>query len=216
MASSIVHLAITSEVAKRISFRDIDRLRFGAVVVDAGAGGNIAGNSHLKINTPDGKMKSYDFDKYREMFGKRMLEDDLYMGYYLHLVQDILYRHFVYDIYHWNPTIPGNVERLHKDYRIVNQYIIQKYHLKNDLIVPDHFDEEALCQICAFETDRLMQDMNAYFQPVEEEPIFFFTKEMSDEFIAEAVEFCTEEVKKLRDGKPGIDILTYAWKRAGV
>jgi len=36
MASSIVHLAITNELAKRVSFSDTSRLKFGAVVVDAG------------------------------------------------------------------------------------------------------------------------------------------------------------------------------------
>ena len=62
-----------------------------------------------------------------------MREDDFYLGYYLHLVQDVLYRRFVYDKYHWNPMIPGNVERLHRDYAIVNGYIIKKYNLVNDL-----------------------------------------------------------------------------------
>lgn len=65
----------------------------------------------------------------------------------------------MYDRYHWNPTIPGNVERLHKDYQIVNQYIINKYELKNDLAVPEGFDEEALKQISAFDTSRLMNNL---------------------------------------------------------
>lgn len=52
-----------------------------------------------------------------------MKTDDLYLGYYLHLVQDICYRHFVYDKYKWNPMIPGNVEKLHKDYSIINIYV---------------------------------------------------------------------------------------------
>ena len=216
MASSIVHLAITNELTKRLSFSDTNRLKFGAVVVDAGIGGNKYGTAHMKVNVLDGKMKTYDFDRYREMFGERMLQDDLYMGYYLHLVQDSLYRHYVYDGYHWNPTIPGNMEHLHKDYQIVNQYIINKYQLKNDLSVPEGFEDEALNQISSFDTEGLMKDMSSYFLSVEEEPIFFFTKEMSDEFIGEAVEYCENEVKKLRGGEPGIDMLAYAWKRAGV
>ncbi len=216
MASSIVHLAITNELTKRLSFSDTNRLKFGAVVVDAGIGGNKYGTAHMKVNVLDGKMKTYDFDRYREMFGERMLQDDLYMGYYLHLVQDSLYRHYVYDRYHWNPTIPGNMEHLHKDYQIVNQYIINKYQLKNDLSVPEGFEDEALNQISSFDTEGLMKDMSSYFLPVEEEPIFFFTKEMSDEFIGEAVEYCENEVKKLRGGEPGIDMLSYAWRRAGV
>ena len=95
MASSIVHLAITNELTKVIDFSDSARLKFGAVVVDAGAGGNQYGNTHMKIFVEDGKKKTYNLDRYREMFGERMLKDDLYMGYYLHLVQDALYRHYV-------------------------------------------------------------------------------------------------------------------------
>ena len=51
---------------------------------------------------------------------------------------------------------------------------------------------------------------------MDEEPIFFFTKEMSDEFITEAVEYCAKEVEKLRNGEEGIDMFEYAWNRAGV
>ena len=119
MASSIVHLAITNELTKRLPFTDKNRLLLGAVIVDYGDGGN----SHLKINVCDDKKKTYNFDRYRELFGERMLTDDFYLGYYLHLVQDSLYRHFVYDKYHWNPMIPGNVEKLHNDYSIVNYYV---------------------------------------------------------------------------------------------
>ncbi|MCR4642377.1 MAG: hypothetical protein K5697_10155 [Lachnospiraceae bacterium] len=216
MASSIIHLAITNELTKQLTFSDVARLKFGAVVVDAGVGGNQYSNTHLKINVQDGKKRTYDLDRYRELFGDRMLTDDLYMGYYLHLVQDSLYRHYVYDRYHWNPRIPGNVERLHKDYEMINQYVINKYGLKNDLIVPDSFEDEALNRISAFDTERLMRDMASYFSTVDEEPIFFFTKEMSDEFIEEAVGFCVEEVKKIRNGERGIDMLMYAWKRADV
>ena len=57
MASSIIHLAITNELTKRLSFTDVSRLEFGAVVVDAGVGGNQNGNSHMKINVQDGKKK---------------------------------------------------------------------------------------------------------------------------------------------------------------
>ena len=58
--------------------------------------------------------------------------------------------------------LPGNVERLHKDYEIINRYVINKYGLMNDLMVPDRFEDEALNQISAFDTEGLMQDMNSY------------------------------------------------------
>ena len=212
MASSVVHLAITNELTKKIDFNDINRLKFGSILVDAGS----YGKSHLKINVLDGKKKCYDFDRYRQMFGERMLSDDMYLGYYLHLVQDALYRHYVYDRYHWNPMIPGNVERLHKDYSIVNYYVVAKYRLENDLVVPEGFENEDINLIDSFDIAKLMTDMCSYFLPVEEEPIFFFTKEMSDEYIEEAVDFCINEVENLRKGLQGIDMLEYAWARGTV
>ena len=48
MASSIIHLAITNELIKRLSFIDANRLKCGAVVVDAGVGENKYGNAHMK------------------------------------------------------------------------------------------------------------------------------------------------------------------------
>ena len=211
MASSIVHLAITTELARRVSFSDENRLKFGSVVVDAGVGGNETGNAHMKVHVLDGQKKTYDFDRFREMFGERMLSDDLYMGYYLHLVQDALYRHYVYDIHHWNPRIPGNVERLHRDYQIVNPYIINKYQLKNDLVVPADFDKEDLTTICSFDTARLLKDLEYFFTPTEDGDIYFFTREMTDEFISEALAYCEREVDKVRKGEKGIDMLDYAW-----
>ena len=209
MASSIVHLAITNELIKRYSFRDVHRLKYGSVIVDAGYNGN----SHLKINVFDGQKKTYDFDSFRQMFGEKMREDDFYLGYYLHLVQDVLYRRFVYDKYQWNPMIPGNVERLHRDYAIVNGYIIKKYNLVNDLLIPENFSEEIINNLCSFDAEDFRKRMDSYFIPIEEQDIFFFTREMSDEFIGEAIDLCLHEIKCLEKNESGIDMYEYAWTR---
>ncbi len=44
MASSIIHLAVTKELTKRYKFKDENRLKFGAILPDAGRGKD----SHLK------------------------------------------------------------------------------------------------------------------------------------------------------------------------
>ena len=135
------------------------------------------------------------------------------MGYYLHLAQDALYRQFVYVRHRWDPTIPGNIERLHRDYSIVNGHVVAKYGLQNDLTVPEGFEREDVNHLCDFDVDGLLESMDSYFRPVEDEPIFFFTREMTDEFIAEAADFCVREVEKLRRGEPGIDMTAWAWNR---
>ena len=210
MASSIIHYAITCELNGKRQFKDRQRLILGSVLADAGYNGN----SHLKIPVAGGHKRTYDLDGYRKMFGSLMREDDLYLGYYLHLIQDIIYRHFVYDKYHWNPLIPGNVEKLHRDYAIGNYYVVGKYGLKNEIVVPADFEKEPINRICAFDLDGLARNMDSYFVPVKEEDIFFFTREMTDEYIAEAADYCVKELDDLDSCKDGTDSYVYAWKNA--
>ena len=207
MASSIIHLAVTNELTKRHEFKDIDRLKFGAILPDAGDG--II--SHLKKSVCGQSKKTYDFERFRAEFGKLMKIDDLYLGYYLHLVQDLCYRHFVYGRYNWDPSIPGNVEKLHKDYSIINNYVVSKYHLRNNVTIPADFENEAINGICVFNTDWLMAVMAEYFKPTSEHEIFFFTREMADEYIKEATEACLAELNALKMGRGLISSFESAW-----
>ena len=208
MASSVIHYAITSELIKQRHFNDPDRLKLGSVLPDAGYNGN----SHMKISVSGGHKKTYDFESFRREYGELLNRDDLYLGYYLHLIQDVVHRHFVYDKYHWDPTIPGNVEKLHKDYAIGNYYVVRKYGLKNDLRVPKGFENESINRICNFDIEKLVRDMESYFIPVPDETVFFFTKEMTDEYIAEAVDACLCEMDNLEEHKHGMDGYSAAWE----
>lgn len=207
MASSTIHLAITNELIKRHRFQDPNRLKFGSVLPDAGT----KGDSHLKVFIWGLHKRTYDLDFFRERFGSLMKQDDLYLGYYLHLVQDLCFRHYLYDRHHWNPSIPGNVDKLHRDYAIGNSYIIHRYRLCNDLVIPDQFEKEALNELCQFDIKWLLQSIGEYFEPVEDDGIFFFTREMTDEYIAEAVKLCLKEMEALSCGKGFIDSYDNGW-----
>ena len=207
MASSIIHLAVTNELIKRHDFQNPTRLKLGCILPDYG----VDGNSHLHVKTWGLNKKTYDFDEYGRLFGELIQRDDLYLGYYLHLVQDILYRHFVYDKYHWNPFVPGHVEKLHMDYRIGNCYVIRKYRLQNDIVISEGLDQEPLNALCRFDTDWLLNAMNEYFMQDVDGEIFFFTKEMTDEYIALTVEFCLAELDRM-DREGGLmDAYENAW-----
>ena len=62
-----------------------------------------------------------------------MKQDELYLGYYLHLIQDIFYRYFIYSEHDWNPTIPGNIDHLHRDYAITNWHVVNRYKLNKEM-----------------------------------------------------------------------------------
>lgn len=78
-----------------------------------------------------------------------MLCDTLYMGYYIHLAEDLVYRDFIYNRYKWSPMENGRlsqkkVDGLHNDYRLLNKYVKEKYNLKNDIKIPHDIAEEEL------------------------------------------------------------------------
>ena len=209
MASSIMHLAVINELARRLHFRDLNRLRFGAVLPDAGE----KDESHLKISVCGSNKQTYDLENFRSRFGALIRTDDLYLGYYLHLLQDMVYRHFVYDRYHWDPTIPGNVEKLHNDYAITNHYVAGKYGIQDDLTVPEKIDTELICELCCFDIHGLMSALTKSYHESHEGEIFFFSKEMADEYIAEAAKECLSELEAVSYGGKLTDSYDNAWEK---
>ena len=209
MASSIIHLGITNELIKRHSFRDVDRLKLGVVLPDAVED---SADSHFKIRLADSDRRTYDLNRYRKLFGECMKNDDLYLGYYLHLIQDLKFRHFMYDTYRWNPYVPGNVDRLHRDYALSNFYVIKHYGLKKDLKVPEDIRQEPLYRQVQFQAESQVKEIEESFAPMEEEEPFFFTAAMADEFIDLAVSACLEELEAMEKGQPGTDMYENAWE----
>lgn len=210
MASSTVHLAIIEELLRKREFNDPDRLRFGSVLPDFRKGGNSHFSKHFGVGT----KKTNDLNGFREMFLEKMHSDDLYLGYYMHLLQDIGYRHFVYDVHGWDPLTAGNVDRLHNDYAIVNPYIVSKYGLDREIVLPKGFWDEPLCKIAEFDTDMLLKSMKEFVTTKTEGEIFFFTHEMTDAFIADSVKVCMEELDRMERGEPMSDSDALAWEKA--
>lgn len=209
MASRIIHLAITDRISKKYKCKDKNRLELGSILPDAVT----SGNRHLKISISDGTKKTYDLTGFRSSFLAQILQDDLYLGYYLHLVQDLYFREFVYHRHHWDQLPPGNVERLHNDYALINQYVIQKYALSNNITIPVSFDEEPLNRLGCFSICEFLTDMKTDFQSCPTGTIFFFTREMADEYIAYACEKCEQEIYSLFNDSDCLDEAMLAWQR---
>lgn len=211
MASRIIHLAITNELSQQYEFSNIDRLYFGTIIPDGVSSCQEYILSHFKLRISDTGKRSYNLTEYKEKFGNLLKVDDLYLGYYLHLIQDLLYRHFMYDRYHWNPKPDGNIERLHDDYKQINAYVISKYGLHSDIHVPNGFASEKINEIADFEPDRFIQELKNDFERIEYKERFFFTDNMVDEYIQWAVEYCKKELAALENGSYYFDEYEWSW-----
>lgn len=209
MASSIMHVAISTGVLRE--FPDIERNRFllGSMFPDAAG----PGNGHRKINVCNGTKKTYDLPGFRRQFAEQLKHDPLYLGYYLHLVQDLVFRVYVYRTHHWDPMPEGNRERLHNDYAITNSYIIERYGLTPDLELPEGIASEPLFADENFDLGGFLESYHTYFGKKVDGDIFFFTKEMADECIAMCLSRCIAEVQAIRTGTGFIDEIEYAWDR---
>ena len=211
MASRILHLAVLEEVMKQVNIRDKNRFRLGCILPDAYNPAVPKADSHLKVFVCGKSKKTYDLDRFRSLFTAEIKEDELYKGYYLHLIQDLIFRELVYDKYKWNPTIPGNVQRLHNDFRLTNSYVIEKYGVENNIQLIGDMKREKLYSLYPFEAEAFLCDMQHDFQARCERDYFFFTEQMADEFVECATETCIKELMALEDGKYYVDAYDYAW-----
>lgn len=211
MASRIMHLAIAGEIAKKIDIQDINRFRLGIILPDAYSAGINTAISHLKTKILNETKVTYRLAYFRETYHAEILQDSLYLGYYMHLIQDILYRKFVYDEYKWNPMPKENVERLHNDYRLLNTYLIKKYGVSNELDIPNEIEKEKLFDIYPYDLQQLRNDLQDDFRTCQEEKEFFFSTHMADEYIRRTISKCVLEIDALRNGGFLIDEESYAW-----
>lgn len=202
MASSMIHLAITHLLDETISFSDPTRLYLGCVLADAG----VSGNTHLKKEIAENTY-TYDLLYYRKRFERNMECDDLYKGYYLHLIQDMIFRKFLYEEHHFSSLIPGNVEALHHDYSILNPFIIQKYHLNSAMVQNISLEKEPIKELGNFDTVSFLKDLKAQFEPVTESSLSVFTKEMTTELTARSFSACLEELQHLNDSASHFDTI---------
>lgn len=212
MASRIIHLAIANEIAKEIEIEDMSRFRLGSILPDAYVKGLGTATSHLKTKINNNTQNTYRLAWFREEYKSEMQQDSLYLGYYMHLIQDILFRHFVYDDYKWDPVPEGNVQRLHNDYGLINTYVIDKYDISDKLNIPSDLNGEALMGIYPFDLEQLKINFIGDFQTRYKGEIFFFTKKMADEYIGKAAKMCVAEIKTIQKGEYIIDEEKYAWE----
>ena len=193
MASSLMHLAVAERLAERTAQPELFRL--GCVLVDA------FGQAGHFLNTAADGRRFYDLPRFRTAYGDRLLRDDFCLGYYLHLVQDMVYRQMIHVEHGWNPHIPGNVERLHEDYRLLNPFLVRAYGLR-----PPEMADGLADNAAAF-----LDDLRGQFAPYGGGEPFFLTESLAAEYIDRAAKVCSAELDALRAGRPGADPMDYAY-----
>ncbi len=210
MASRLIHLAVADAILRDFDIENPMRFRLGSILPDAKNDSALRAAPHYQIIMPSGLI-TYELSRFRLEFGEKMKADSLYLGYYLHLVQDMVYRRFMYALPEWDARIPENVRRLHSDYRKINRYIIESRAVENGITAPLDFESEAINLCFDFDIATFLRELENDFVQMEDGEYHHFTPQMADAFLEKAIEACRREMLALRDGLPLMDEMKMAW-----
>lgn len=206
MASRVMHLAAAVQLLNELpAGMDVPRFLSGSIMVDSAPTERHA--SHFQAVV--GERKTYDLSRFRAEYGHLLLTDGLVLGYYLHLLQDLVFRRYMYAELGFNPRKPGYLAGLHSDYRRLNKLLIQRYQLTAYFAIPT--SAAPLQGIAAFDMAGLPGALAEDFSLPGEDDAFFFSEELAVRYIDQAVAKCREELHALRKGRPLTDPLEWTW-----
>lgn len=216
MASRIMHLVLAQELLKDRKLSQSEAFLFGALLPDAprspaGKAGNRA--SHFLADR--GPLRTYDLDEFRQLYGERLREEGLYLGYYLHLIQDIVYRRFQHGKWAWGKLSKEQFTRLYQDYSLLNDLFICQYRLENNVKIPREAEGEDICRRFSLRPGELLEQVEEDFRRERagepEEPVFL-TWNMAREFLGAALALCQKELYALGKGGSLLDPWELAWE----
>ena len=188
MASRILHLAAAKLILDEHPAADEKRFRLGSILPDAGE----RVSAHFRVRIDGGTKTMMALGGFRARFADKM-DDPLYLGYYLHLVQDIVFRKVFYLDHGWKVDSPQKA-------------------LREDLTAPENFSAEPICAVSDFALPEFLAELHADFTtPPPPGECVHFTKAIAEEFLAAAVPLCRREIAALRGGTTAVDERAWAW-----
>lgn len=208
MAQRTIHYLFGEIISKEIALSDKKRFLLGSILPDA-IETSYRNASHYKCKTATHKY--FDFEAFRKEYLTLMLHDDLYLGYYMHLVEDAFYRVFFYTDRFNMPRTREEIPALHNDYHILNPYIVRKYDIQNILGSTFSLESEPLCRIAPFYIDNFLSELKYDFIEQASGKTVFLTESMLDEYVETYIPLAIQEVNSIRDGYSSLNVMDYAW-----
>lgn len=199
-------------MADKLQIKDKNRFFIGSILTDSYINPKDRNKAHFQEKLQDEDGRYIDFKGFYERFRDKVMDDDLYLGYYAHLVEDACYRRFLYIEKDYMVKLRSyEVSVLHKDYAILNSYISREYDIPTELAVPQGFETEKINEIAAFGVEQMIQDYKQDIsERIDEEPVLL-TEKWLEEFVAEYKDIIEAELCSVRNGGSTLDVLDYKW-----
>ena len=207
MASRIMHLAVADALVNTNGFLSGEEAKkwflFGSLLPDASS----TKASHFPKYMPDDNgaeiWKTFDLSAFRKLYGEKLQTDPLYLGYYLHLVQDIVFRKIMYGETDYDPHVPGNIPLLYEDYRTVGGWIIRTRRLTLPDVpdIPENLEREQKLlgrfpfRLAEFEEELKKDFLISGPDEAETKETHFLHRGTTERFVNESVDLCQTEIR---------------------
>lgn len=213
MAQRTIHMLFGTLLSDKIELVDKNRFLIGSILPDAYINPTERKIAHYIKYIPDENSLYFDYEDFFGKFQNEIMNDDLYLGYYAHLVEDAFYRYFLYYEKHFMEKIKSyELTILHNDYHILNSYITKKYALPSHPAIPVGFENELLNEITEFDIEKIIDDYKNDIVEVSAEKTVLLTEDMLEEFVAEYIDVLVDELRSIRTGRSRLNALDYRWE----
>ncbi len=210
MASLLMHLAITKELIKNNLVTENSLFYLGSILPDAVTGDdNIHKESHFIKYLDDG-FKVIDFEEFYNNHFVQIRTNHLYFGYYLHLIEDAIYRSMLANEfgilkYRMNSDFK---EALYSDYHKINEYLTKKYKL-DEIDVVDIEIPSKISKIVTFDTNILIEGIALQTNEEKQKKEFnYFNYNMIDTYIGRSIDLIEQEVGNIIENRKSLIKIT--------
>jgi len=213
MASSIIHYTISKKILEHIPIHNADRFLLGASIAPDASSHEDGSydKSHFWERFANEPLTGINWDNFVNEYREDFWKDDVYLGYYCHLIQDAVWFHDIVDKY--IRIYPKDIKALkhqmgYRDYKRLNYLLIKEYNLlpfKNvNLQIPIKEVTEARI-IKSFET------FEQWFQAEKctKTDLELYSWDIIDDYINKSVSVCVSQIEALKNGVKGSDPKDY-------
>jgi len=204
---------MTYRLENHLTIKNKNRFRLGQLIPDAILRTDHDHSvSHFKVACKDYKHKMIDFRAFYQAYRDHILQDDLYMGYLLHLIADGCYREFMINHRQVNQENSRKiVEEIHNDYRLLNHYFINKYQLKADVVLPDKLQRESLYKTYDYKALDLIRDLGEDFVLHGQGDCIHLTPGLMEDYMNQAIDLSLQAYNQIVQGYLDLDPEDFAW-----
>ncbi|MCH5266549.1 MAG: zinc dependent phospholipase C family protein [Lachnospiraceae bacterium] len=207
MASRIMHYIVGHQVSRQINFQNPERFLFGNMLPDCvnGPGGRKGpkAQSHFWEWDEERCVKGHNWNWFWDKY-KNHREDELYLGYFCHLVTDAVWGVEVYlPMKKENASRLKTVETLYRDYHRMNELLREKFHpAAPDMQWLENEMEEVEKSFWDFYYRELLEDLQED-TGAKKEDLELMDYDRIVAFIESAASVSCEEILAKREGRSG-------------